>query len=281
MKLAINDSNKIFALDSSLIDFSSWGGHAVASAAVESTDIIKQNTNILRWNGSPLGTTWAEAPGPAYPTDGLVSRYIFEDNMDDSYGSNNGWTPLSAPGDWTYTDGLIDKSFTQTGTSDYDLHSAIYTTDSGLTSLAENRNTVSISAWYKITYKKGATRLCAFTSSSSSADILFGATVDGDGDVRVYRNGSQLFEFDTDIVDSLWHHYVVTYDGTNAELYIDNDSKGSTANTDNLSAGAVSFTGQLNNGYWYFTGQCDCMYFYNKALSTDEISQLYNSGAGV
>lgn len=77
-----------------------------------------------------------------------------------------------------------------------------------------------------------------------------------------------------------WNHCVLTYDGSNLKLYLDGSLAGSTSASGSISNGSVPF----NIGYipfpnppFYFQGDVDEVTLYNDALTSSEVSTLYNS----
>jgi hypothetical protein len=82
-----------------------------------------------------------------------------------------------------------------------------------------------------------------------------------------------------------WYHIVATYDGSNVHIYINNTDGGAVAATINpASAGTQTFfvgnitvAGSTTNGC---DGLIDEVAVWTRALSSTEVSQLYNSGNG-
>ncbi|MFH0923908.1 MAG: LamG domain-containing protein, partial [Candidatus Falkowbacteria bacterium] len=87
----------------------------------------------------------------------------------------------------------------------------------------------------------------------------------------------------TDINDSQWHHIVGSYDGTSMKIYIDGNLEDT--NTD-FSGNLPTNDGNVRIGADYqptpdnfFSGLIDEARIYNRALSADEIGELYRVGA--
>ena len=78
-----------------------------------------------------------------------------------------------------------------------------------------------------------------------------------------------------------WHHIVATYDGTTYAMYLDGVAAGSTYVDSNYSDGAVPYAIGRGNAS-YFNGSIDDVRIYNRALSSSDVTQLYNyTGATV
>ena len=88
----------------------------------------------------------------------------------------------------------------------------------------------------------------------------------------------------TDIVDGTWHMVTVTYTGTSANIYIDAASAEGTNNSmHNLDAGlgerrAIGI--HQPSGTLPYFGDMDEFGFWTKVLSSQERTDLYNSGSG-
>jgi len=78
--------------------------------------------------------------------------------------------------------------------------------------------------------------------------------------------------------DGNWHHIVGTYDRVATKRYVDATLLGSTAYTDpiNTSPSTVRI-GARDDLLESYNGYLDEVKIYNKALSADEISDLYNN----
>jgi hypothetical protein len=90
------------------------------------------------------------------------------------------------------------------------------------------------------------------------------------------------------IGDTLWHHAVLVYEGSQTgmdyiRLYVDNTV---TTTSKNFNTGRFDGTGMLTIGYWNefgtnkypFSGHLDEIAIFNRALSASEVTQLYNKG---
>lgn len=99
--------------------------------------------------------------------------------------------------------------------------------------------------------------------------------------------GDQIARTNVDLGTTNWHHCVLTYDGTNIEGYLDGTSIGTAAAsgngtgpaTGNVSLiGAWTYNGNYGN---YHKGMIDEVGVWSRALSSTEVTALYNSGNGL
>lgn len=119
------------------------------------------------------------------------------------------------------------------------------------------------------------------------------------GDGNSGNAGKIVFEFDTNSGGSrtkcmstarwdnnVWHHVVAVRDASNqCKLYMDGNSTPVATDTHSYSSTSVDVTNKFKIGYngagEYFTGDIDQIFHWNdKALSTSEISDLYNAKFG-
>ena len=78
-----------------------------------------------------------------------------------------------------------------------------------------------------------------------------------------------------------WHHVVFTYDGTDITIYTDNTLKNTTAYTEGGSTGSAPITiahSYVDSNHGDFL--MDDMGIWERALTTAEISALYDEGSG-
>lgn len=83
------------------------------------------------------------------------------------------------------------------------------------------------------------------------------------------------------ITTGVWYFVVAGYDGTNLFLSINDGALRTTAYIGDIFDGTSSFVvgSRGTNDYW--TGEIDEVAIWKRALSSAEITELYNSGAGV
>ena len=79
------------------------------------------------------------------------------------------------------------------------------------------------------------------------------------------------------IVDTNWHHLVFVYDGTNASIAVDGAQKATASRSPNTAFSAFIVGVGMGPGglSGFFSGSIDDVRIYNRALSTNEVAQLY------
>ncbi len=103
----------------------------------------------------------------------------------------------------------------------------------------------------------------------------------GDDQHRAYRRTCDQTYMDND-----WHHYVGVFDSNERlEMYIDGDLVGTTVGNVSALDGVFSGTGpiRIGSGFGYntetghFEGLFDELYLFDRALSADDVDELYDN----
>ena len=115
----------------------------------------------------------------------------------------------------------------------------------------------------------------------SDTDRIFGVRLD-DGAIYCEIGASSYKGFyqtgSKDYTDNEWHHTSLIYDGAKCKLYIDG-----AFNAEVNATGALNMSGSYTDrlliggtGFYYFHGLIDDVRIYNRALSSNEVSTIYN-----
>ena len=190
----------------------------------------------------------------------------------------------------TYAAGKINNGAVFNGTS-----SSLTNTSSFFTDVSG-----SISLWLKTSvagtpnqflFSQGIatvnSRVVLSTSVVANGDLYFDSTVSGVGQLTFYTSSLSL-------ADGNWHHIVMTVDSSGNKIYKDG-SQVTTGITYQVGTSATQkwfniFTAdRLNIGNTtynnftggYFNGSLDEIGVWSRALSAQEVAQLYNSGNGL
>jgi hypothetical protein len=185
---------------------------------------------------------------------GLVSRYKFDGDANDSVGGNDG-TEVGGP---TYTAGLNNQAISLDGSDDY--------VDCGNDSSFNITGSITLSAVIKGTFNNGWDPIIA-----KGYDWMLSRGM-GDG-ALFFCIGVGSVLGSTNINDNQWHHIAVVYDGSKMLLYVDGEPDGSTVASGslNVSASNVYIGGGPSAS---FDGLIEDVFIYNRALPKEQIKQL-------
>jgi hypothetical protein len=222
---------------------------------------------------------------PSYvPSNGLVGWWPFNGNADDESGNGNNGTVNGAT---LTTDrfGNTNQAYSFDGNDWIELN---------LLPAINNSNELAVSVWVKSTGTNSNTNCsvgCAqyyFSRGYDGGNGFNISTNQGNtpyfaGGVNGGFNGGQWAQDpnNTLIPHSQWNHLLLNYDGINIKLYVNGSLVGTTPYTTNVGVGNTTnavFGRQFINNYSYFAvGKIDDGAIWNRALSQQEISDLYNA----
>jgi hypothetical protein len=98
-------------------------------------------------------------------------------------------------------------------------------------------------------------------------------TGDADNDKFIDNSGNPISSFR----DGVWHHYALTFDGTNCKLYIDGKYKGkaTTYKSPKTTNKSIRIAGGYGGKHSYdFNGSLNDLRVYNNVLSLKEIEDI-------
>lgn len=240
-------------------------GTDISSATIDGTDVSE-----ITVDGDVV---WTAVP------DSGVSRWEFEE------GSGS-----TATDSWNSYDGTLNgvNYTTDSKVGTYALRNdgsgdGVRVPDNSIFDIG-NGEALSASIWIKP--NNGADQAIAINKGDSSGGVnnvwdIIGN--DSGGNYRFsYQDGStELGVVTADLIGS-WHHLVGVYEqGVGVTGYVDGSKVGS--DTGNISGWSSSrdliIGGGSNNTNSDFDGEFDDARIYNKALSSNEVSNLYNNGS--
>lgn len=223
-----------------------------------------------------VGTGYADL------SDGLVAYYPFTGNANDESGNGHHG---DVRGDTILTEDMIGetgKAYYFDGDRDY-----IYLgTDSAFAP-----EEFSVCAWFKTSSSGGWQSIYGLSYGAGprrefNLRVWYWA-VYGYYDVLALKISDKFLNGTTNVVDGQWHHVVATRAGSVARLFLDGELEAeSESMPDPVSGrspalpyyiGAVYETGDHAPANYEFQGSIDEVRLYNRALSSDEISELSNS----
>ena len=234
--------------------------------------------------GVKTNTGAMQSQGTGDLSAGLAGYWKLDENTGtsaaDSSTNSNAGTLTNGP---TWATGQIGSSVTFDGTND----SIVTTTDHGS---GASLKIITLSAWFKTSSTSGAKIIglqntqTGTTASNWDRQIWVGT--DGKVYFGLYTTVPKETVSNTTYNDNLWHHAVGVSTGDNGTitLYVDGVLQQTT------SLGGSVFSG-YSNSYWrigdyknagwtngvdgYFTGSLDEIRVYDRALSADEVANLY------
>jgi hypothetical protein len=200
-------------------------------------------------------------PDPA----GLVARFAFDGNANDSAGGHNG----TANGNPTYAPGKIGQAISLDGFDD-----VIVVGNVGITGAAPR----TIAGWAKMNIATGITdwtNIFGFSATSANnlhfdIEVVGGttATTAGYYGIHVYGWERNILPPDTE-----WHHLAASYDGTTVSWYGDGLLVGSAARAGLNTLGNVRIGNRQDNTA-FFPGLVDEVQIFSRVLSQAEVAGL-------
>ena len=79
-----------------------------------------------------------------------------------------------------------------------------------------------------------------------------------------------------DIPNTGWHHAVVTFDGSNVRVYLDNVLKATVPHSASITPALVDYVIGSSSVWPYWKGSIDDLRFYSRTLSASDVTALYN-----
>lgn len=197
--------------------------------------------------------------GDGVPTDSLVAYYPFNGNADDETGNGHDGTVINA----TLTndrDGNSNSAYFFNGTN--------ATISCGAFS---GYSELSVSFWINLGSVSGVRSIMAFGTTligMINDKIVWQANGLGDNTV----NGT------SSLTTGIWYHVVVVHFGTGANetlIYLNTNTDDDGQDSDDPATGNL-YIGSQTGTIRFFSGTIDDIRVYNRPLTTDEITDLYN-----
>lgn len=217
---------------------------------------------------SEYATDFTDTNVPSTILEGRVAYYKLDGDSTDEVNDNDG-----VDTDVTYSTGKINTGAVFNGTTSK--------TNCGSNIDLVNKS-FSISGWFANTK---STTVNSYSGLHETGDIGKSLHIGRRG-----SNGKFTFAFYGDDLDSStnmstdgsWEYWTLTFNSTNKEkkIYRNGVLDNSGIGTGNLTASGNFIIGQWESEGSYYQGSIDELGIWNRVLTTDEISELYNSGSG-
>ena len=208
------------------------------------------------------------------PPAGLVSWWSGDNNALDIIGTNNG--TLNGA---TYAPGKVGQALSFDGSDDYvSISDADFRSNAPRT-MALWVNTTDAGAPTTYGNLKGA----FFGRGNSVDQHLHLGVADGKQTIEWYYGGHHSIQGTSNIADGNWHYLVFVSDGAGTvSLYVDSvlENSGSFFHTSGSTATRFGSEYQGGGNYsYFFNGRMDEVAFFNRSLTTTEITAIYNAGS--
>jgi hypothetical protein len=135
---------------------------------------------------------------------------------------------------------------------------------------------VTVSGWFKRNGPSSNTHHILFMQDVQLEISIPESTGQLRAGVSTVTLGRKVLDSGSGLTDNNWHFLSFTYDGAMLRAYIDGVETGTLAVTGALSTGGSTNIG--NYSTYYANASIDDVRVYNRALSSTEIKQLYNTG---
>jgi len=248
--------------------------YKVIADSLKQLFILRKKSLLIAVAALGMATSTMAQTVPSYvPTNGLVGWWPFNGNaQDESINTNDG----TVNGATLTTDrfGNTNSAYSFDGVNDYILCSP--------NQINLNGNSFSWSLWLK----KNNLAIGALFITQGSANTNYGFHL-GFTTNSIFRFGFYNNDLDANISNTdvnNWYFYSGTYDATinQRKLYINGVlNTTDTPISDYLSSGDLFLGGTINKNGWAqssFNGKLDDIGIWNRALTQQEITNLYNGG---
>ena len=235
------------------------------------------------WNGDTTGTSldasifgaWnAEASGTSLDTS-IFAVYNADGDANDSKGTNHGTLVNGA----TFSTGKIGQAFQFDGTNDY-----LKLPNNSLNFIDD----FSVGFWMKLGSLNQTSYIidsAGFSGIGTTGWVLNLTSGNLNFTIHNNNNASSIGANYVLTSTSVWYHIVITSKSGYNAIYINNSlimSNTSTMRPNYVASPySIPYIGVFKTANTqFFNGNIDGLNFWNKSLTVDEVTQLYNSGNG-
>lgn len=176
----------------------------------------------------------------------------------------------SVEGPTTGQNGLVRESYSFDGGNDGVRREAIL-----------DGSTFSTSLWFKSTVQPSEDQWL-FHHGRRFTDTSYGIRQKDNGDLSYLIWGNSIDVSGLGYDDGDWHHAVITMDGSTLKAYFDGENVGSRSASINIDGSKQLLIGNKHNRPSNaFDGNIDEVGVWDRALTSSEVSELYNNGSGL
>lgn len=262
----------------------------ISNVLVLDTVLTATEAQTLYNNGSPIQTLsdipqnsnlqgWWKLDASATYDSSTTTWTIPDDSTNSNDGTSSGMTQANlVVSDLSYKSGFSPFALDFDGTDDYiDV--------SNVASDLQSLNTLSISFWANNTQVSNyntlnnAFTIITGTDANKSLAILpydYYSTT-GNNDCRIYYNGANIIQTGNSSLTG-WNHFCYVQNGaTDHKIYINGVSVGTSTTSKTLDSGLDTFRiGGFTSWGQYFDGSISNISIWNTALSSSQVTEIYN-----
>ncbi len=268
----------------------------ISNLAVFTTNLSAANIITLYNNGTPQ-TSSSFSPTGWWKLNNTTTG--IEDSAGSNNGTNNGATQIATNvliSNNGESDTLPTSALTPSGLqfeSPYSNYSLSFDGTGNNLNLGDVQNNTSLtfSSWINTTSTNASSWQTIATNQSANAGYKFQYLLSGTNPVilhQIQHGGGASSAAQTTVAgfnDGNWHHFIFTYDGTNAigaiKMYVDNVEVYSNPSTLTGSGIAASSSNLYLSGgatSAWFESKMDEVAIWGSALTQAQVSQVYNNG---
>ncbi len=153
-----------------------------------------------------------------------------------------------------------------------------------ITNYTGNPAAFSVSHWvYPSTTQLSRIFFANFLTGGTNKGWATGISDSTNNKIKFYLGTNTLSQTGT-IANSTWTHCICTWDGTTAKIYLNGNTTPDNTLTSSVVYGTVptnNYIGTLDGTNQDWNGRLAGVGYWSKALSTTEVTNLYNGGAGL
>ena len=248
--------------------------------------LIKWNNELLTFNNKyirPKDVTTDYVP-PSYPKDGLIERWGMQTQSDTIFGRN--WTTIVAGATFGESGPSAELYSVYTNTNQLERTTLLDGSDTSIANAIEG-GPYTWSFWIKTDSSVSSQWIFhrGYPQTNGKAHLQNQLNIGSEAKIGLGMSqpnvaGYIITNGNANVRDGNWHHIVGTFNGTTFYQYVDTNEDGSLNGTPSAYDNKYLQIGEpgINYSYPLWTGP---MYLYNRIITTQEITQLYNSGRGV
>jgi hypothetical protein len=263
-----------FPTDPSQITVTFFDGVQATIVSASATEIVvtvpegAQNGPItVTIDGTAITTTTEADVRLDIPRDGLVAFYPFTGDATDASDNSNDGTVSGA----TLTAdryGNPNSAYSFDGVDDF-----IEVADDATLDIT---GAITMSAWINVSTLRNSSVLAKFDETANDLDGYILNITSNDGVVEPILNNNPFRSDSGPSISSVWAHYAMTWDGSELKIFINGNLLHTEVYTGVLSVNDNNLIIGDNIVQDSFHGLIDDVTIYNKALTSDEVTQLYS-----